>query len=166
MLKVTDDSGFLAVVVPATYCGFVDRDWEYEQLMNHFRNQMKRLSLLIWGTGLEGFWNVDVQFHRSSVRGFREVSGPIELVGGTLLVTNYENLTFVAAYEDESLPQSHEQDCLLSASDGVYCCRVIQMFDPTIAYSAEDDDPDFLIELTRPDSIPDVWTEIPWDVDN
>jgi len=55
MLEVTDDSGFLALVVPATYETFVDSDWTLEQLLTHFKAQMDLRSLLIWGTGLEGF---------------------------------------------------------------------------------------------------------------
>ena len=53
MLKVTDDSGFLAVVVPAAYHVFVHRDWQLDQLFHHFRQQMSQRSLLIWSTGSE-----------------------------------------------------------------------------------------------------------------
>ncbi len=72
--RVTDDSGFLAVVVPASYEGFVDRDWQLDQLFDHFRQQMLQRSLLIWGTGLEGRWRVDVRLRESSVQGYREIS--------------------------------------------------------------------------------------------
>src|SRR5688572_24403550 len=58
MLEVTDDSGSLGLVVPATYETFVARNWTFDQLMAHFRAQMARQSLLIWGTGLEGLWKV------------------------------------------------------------------------------------------------------------
>lgn len=90
LLDVTDDSGILAVVVPAAYEGFVNNDWRYDQLLDHFRAQMARRSLLIWGSGLEGRWQVDVRLRPSRVRGFQEVSGPIQIVGGGMLVTNYD----------------------------------------------------------------------------
>ena len=107
MLEVSDDFGFLAIVVPANYGTFVDRNWRFDQLIDHFRQQMAQRSLLIWGTGLEGFWKVYVRTEQSSVRGSREVSGPLRVIGGCVLVTNYESLTMVAAYDDERLPQSH-----------------------------------------------------------
>jgi hypothetical protein len=77
MLEVTDDSGFLALVVPAAYDTFVASDWTLDQIMTHFKTQMGRRSLLIWGTGLEGFWKVDVRLKKSKVKGFREASGPV-----------------------------------------------------------------------------------------
>src|SRR5688572_5144628 len=109
MIEVTDDSGFLAVVVPATYSTFVDSDWQLDQLFDHFRQQMAQQSLLIWGTGLEGFWRVEVRFQESSLQGFREVSGPLRVVGGAVLLTNYESLTMAAQFADVRLPQKHEQ---------------------------------------------------------
>jgi hypothetical protein len=90
MFKVTDDSGFLALVVPAAYPSFVAPDWTFDQIIAHFRAQMARRSLLIWGTGLEGYWNVDLVLKPANVSGFREISGPIHVVGGSLLLINYE----------------------------------------------------------------------------
>jgi hypothetical protein len=55
VLAVTDDSGFLAVVVPAAYEGFVDSDWQFAQLLGHFRTQrlfQMPLSPVIGGEGL------------------------------------------------------------------------------------------------------------------
>ena len=61
MLEVSDDSGFLAVVVPATYEGFVEPDWQLQQLFRHVAAQMGKRSLLMWGAGLEGVWRVEVR---------------------------------------------------------------------------------------------------------
>jgi hypothetical protein len=38
--KITDDSGFLAIVNPHKYNSFVDENWELPQLFNHFVNEM------------------------------------------------------------------------------------------------------------------------------
>jgi hypothetical protein len=38
--EVTDDSGFLALVDPQAYEGFVDEDWELEELIDRFRREM------------------------------------------------------------------------------------------------------------------------------
>src|SRR5262249_61806333 len=100
MLEVTDDSGFLALVVPAAYESFVASNWTFDQIMAHFQAQMARRTLLIWGTGLEGFWKVDLRLKKSKVKGFKEVSGPLQVVGGSLLLTNYESLTMAAQFND------------------------------------------------------------------
>jgi hypothetical protein len=127
---------------------------------------MAQRSLLIRGTGLEGFWKVDVRTEQSSVRGSREVSGPLRVIGGCVLVTNYESLTMVAAYDDERLPQSHEQDQVVRLPDGDYSCRIIQMFDPDQEDSAEEGGADFIVELTRAKVLPASWSEVPWFSEN
>jgi hypothetical protein len=162
MFEVTDDSGFLAVVVPATYQTFVDRNWKFDQLFDHFRQEMAQRSLLVWGTGLEGIWKVDVRVQQSSARGFRENSAPLSVVGGAVLVTNYESLTMVAQFEDERLPQKHEQDQLVTLPDGDYCCRIVQMFDPDQQESAEEGAPDFIVEFSYPKILPTTLSQVPW----
>ena len=162
MLEVTDDSGFLAVVVPASYEGFVDSDWQFAQLLGHFQAQMARQSLLIWGTGLEGLWRVDVQLRRPRVRGFREVVGPLRVVGGAVLVTNYESLTMAAQFADVRLPEPHQRALMVDVPDGEYACRVVQMFDPGEAESAGPGKPDFVLEFSRSSGSSAAWPEIPW----
>jgi len=162
MLRVTDDSGFLAVVVPSAYSTFVDSNWEFDQLFDHFRDQMKQRLLLIWGTGLEGFWNVDVRLEPTSVSGFRQVTGPIRVAGGAVLVTNYESLTMAAQFANVRLPEKHQKDLLIKLADGEYCCRIIQMFDPDKHESLKAGTPDFVIEFSREASTPAPWADVPW----
>jgi hypothetical protein len=123
---------------------------------------MARHALLIWGTGLEGCWRVDVRLSRSRVHGFREVSGPVRVTGGVLLVTNYESLTMAAQFEDVRLPERHQRDLLVGIPDGDYGCRVVQMFDPGKTESAGAGKPDFVLEFSRSAGIPAAWSEIPW----
>jgi hypothetical protein len=162
VFEVTDDSGFLAVVVPATYEGFVESNWQFSQLLAHFRTQMSRQSLLIWGTGLAGIWKVEVPLRASRRKGFREVSGPLQVTGGCVLLTNYESLTMAAQFEDVRLPEPHQKNLLLDVPDGEYRCRVIQMFDPSTARVIGSGKPDFVVEIARSGSLPAVWVEIPW----
>jgi hypothetical protein len=162
MLQVTDDSGFLALVVPAAYDTFVASDWTLDQILTHFKTQMGRRSLLIWGTGLEGSWKVDVRLKKSKVKGFREASGPVQVVGGSLLLTNYESLTMAAQFKDVTLPEKHQEDLLVSLPDGDYTCRIIQMFDPEQQESAGDDSPDFVIEIQKATGKVAAWESIPW----
>jgi hypothetical protein len=162
MFKVTDDSGFLALVVPATYETFVACDWTLDQILAHFRAQMARRSLLIWRTGLEGLWKVDVVLKKINVRGFRAVSGPIQVVGGSLLLTSYESLTMAAQFKDVTLPEKHQEVLLVSVPDGDYTCRIIQMFDPEQEESAGDDKPDFVVEVQEAARKVAEWESIPW----
>ena len=84
----------------------------------HFRHQMACRSILIWSTGLEGLWRVELHVGESEVRGFREVTGPIRVVGGSVLVTSYDSLTMAAQYSDVLLPQPDELDRRLQLPDG------------------------------------------------
>ncbi len=123
---------------------------------------MAKHSMLIWGTGLEGMWRVDLRIDGPNVRGFREVTGPLRVEGGFVLVTSYESLTMAAQFADVMLPETHERDQLVPISNGDYSCRVIQMFDPDASGSAEGESADFVILLsvsTRPGL---AWSDIPW----
>jgi len=162
MLEVTDDSGFLALVVPAAYDSFVASDWSHDQILAHFKTQMGRRSILIWGTGLEGCWKVDVQLKKSKVKGFREARGPLQIVGGSLLLTNYESLTMAAQFKDVTLPEKHEVDLVMSLADGDYTCRIIQMFDPEQEESVGNDKPDFVVEILKATGKVAAWENIPW----
>lgn len=162
MLEVTDDSGFLALVVPAAYETFVASNWTFDQIMGHFKGQMARRSLLIWGTGLEGFWKVDVVLEKSKAKGCREVSGPLQVVGGSLILTNYESLTMAAQFKGVTLPEKHQEDLLVSLPDGDYTCRIIQMFDPEEQESVGDGNPDFVVEVLKATGNASPWESIPW----
>ncbi|MGC3972008.1 MAG: hypothetical protein QM775_33105 [Pirellulales bacterium] len=163
MHQVTDDSGFLALVVPTTYPSFVDSDWTLDQIVAHFKTQMARRSLLIWGTGLEGRWNVEVVLTPTTAQGFREVTGPLHVVGGHVLLSSYDSLTMAAQFDDVVLPEKHEQHLLLPVPEGAYACRIIQMFDPDdFDYDDSSDTAHFIIELTKTSADVAPWTEIPW----
>jgi len=164
-MEVCDDSGFLAIVVPASYPSFVAGDWDFERLRSHFCGQMVRRSMLIWGTGLEGLWRVEVRVGGPPVRGFREVVGPVRVAGGSVLVTSYDGLTMAAQFADVSLPQDHERDQLIEVPDGDYACRVVQMFDPEATDSAGDGSPDFVIVLGESSVVVPAWSDIPWFTD-
>lgn len=78
--EVPDDSGFLALVDPDVYQGFVGSDWTYDSLFLYFRNAMMQQSLLLWGTGREDMWTIDVVTDGSQrPTGHRRVTGPIRV---------------------------------------------------------------------------------------
>lgn len=162
MFEVTDDSGFLALVVPATYGTFVSSDWTFDQLFAHFKTQMVRRSLLIWATGSARNWTVDIVLQPSKAKGFREITGPILVTGGSLLLTNYESLTMAAQYGDVTLPEKHQTHLLIPVPDGTYTCRIIQIRNPDDDDASGTDSPDFMIELHKSATPSDRWETIPW----
>jgi hypothetical protein len=161
VLEVPDDSGFLALVVPGLYQSFVAAHWEFGQLVEHFRQQMARRSLLIWSTGLEGTWRVDVRVGGADVLGFRAVTGPLRVEGGSVLLTSYDSLTMAAQFADVSLPEPHDVARLIALPDGHYRCRIVQQFDPETEETAPGE-ADFVISITEVTEGPPAWSEIPW----
>ena len=148
LFKITDDSGFLALVDPDAYDGFVGSDWTWDALQDHFVREAREQHLLAWSTGMEHVWRIDVLFQPVELTGFREVNGSIVASQGRLLLTNYESLTMAAQFADVTLPEAHERDQILSVSPGTYDCRIIQLSDP------ESDAPfgepvNFICTLTR-----------------
>jgi hypothetical protein len=109
VLNVIDDSGFLALVVPPTYQSFVAESCDFELLRSHFRRQMGRRSMLIWGTGLEGSWRVDLRVGGPVVQGFREVFGPLRVEGGSVLVTSEDLVSQDAARTRSRKPRQEEE---------------------------------------------------------
>ena len=135
-LKVTDDSGFLAIVNSDTYNSFVDEDWELSQLMNHFISEMNNHSILFWATGSENEWTVSFVGKASSKKSFREFTSTIQVTSGKLYLTNYEDLTMSAQFEDTKIPAKHNSDLIIKLENGLYNLTIRQLFDPD-DYEAE-----------------------------
>lgn len=161
LLQVSDDSGFLAIIDPDAYQGFVDENWELVQLRATMREQMAARTLLVWGTGSENTWKVDLRRGFGEVAGFRQTMGTIVSLRGRLLVTNYESLTMAAQYRDETLPQRHETDCVVTVDPGSYLCRITQLRNPDDLDDAETT-VDFIVELAASNQAEPAWTDIPW----
>ena len=122
---------------------------------------MRERHLLIWGTGMEHFWKIDVSFQPIVAAGYREIVGSVHASRGRLLLTNYESLTMAAQFPDVTLPQRHEREQLLSVSPGLYDCRIIQLSDPDS--DAPFEEPvSFIYEFTRTMSPREVWSVLPW----
>jgi hypothetical protein len=159
--KITDDSGFLAIIDPDAYRGFVSADWTLEAIQQQFIQEMRERHLLIWRTGLEHFWSVRVSFRPIRARGFREVTGSIAASQGRLLLTNYEGLTMAAQFPDVTLPEAHEREQVLSVPPGLYDCRIIQLSNPRT--NAPFREPvNFVYEFTQVTSPKAVWSKPPW----
>ncbi|GAB3986313.1 hypothetical protein V1634_06010 [Plantactinospora veratri] len=162
--EVTDDSGFLGLVDHHVYQGFVNKDWTYESLFGHFCAAMEQRSLLLWGTGRENDWTVEVIVGDLVEQpGFRRAAGPIRVTAGQLHLVNYESLTMAAQFDDVRLPEPHRQDLVFEVPTGIYRCEVNQLDDPDVDL---EDDPDrsrphFLLTLTAGRQA-EPWRTPPW----
>jgi len=161
--KITDDSGFLAIIDPDAYQGFVDAAWTWQTIQEHFRREMRARRLLVWGTGMEHLWTIDVSFLPTKATGFREVTGSIIASQGRLLLTNYESLTMAAQFPDITLPQAQERAQILLVSRSLYDCRIIQLSDPA-SHAPFEEPINFIYEFTRVTSSREVWSKLPWGV--
>ena len=124
---VTDGSGFLAIVDPDSYQGFVAEDWTYESLLDHFAQEMRRRSLLVWATSEHGgTWTVTTD---APSRTGRSVTGTIVSTGGRLCLTDYESLTMAAQFPDVTLPEPHMADLVFEVPAGTLACTVTRYHD-------------------------------------
>lgn len=124
---ITEDSGFLGIIDPDRYEGFVAEDWTLERLFEHFAAQMGRGTLLLWATSEHGgTWTVTTD---SAPPGARSVTGPIVSTRGRLCLVTYESLTMAAQFDDVTLPEPHMADLALDVQPGTYDCTVTQFDD-------------------------------------
>ncbi len=159
--EITDDSGFLAVIDPDAYAGFVQVDWTFQILQEHFKREMQKGHLLIWATGMEHVWRVAVSMGPTKTTGFREVIGSINCTKGRLLLTSYDSLTMAAQFADTRLPQNHEQDQVIQVSPALYSCRIIQLSDPHTSRPFNEKT-NFVYEITPTTTPREGWKDIPW----
>jgi len=168
VFDVVGDGNYLALVDTHRYVSFVGEDWSQNDrlLEPHFIAQMQKRALLIWGTGFETDWRVEVRFGFSQQKAFREILGTLEISEGEAFLLNDDSLTMAAPYQDRCLP---DNDCKLrriTVTPGAYDCRILQMVDPetyfrTTAADAEDRPPEFVIEITSAKHLQPAWSSVP-----
>ena len=135
---ITDNSGFLAILNADKYNSFVNGQWKYSQLLKHFVDEMNNNHLIIWATGLENEWTVNFSDKPTNKKAFREFSKTIEVTNERLFLTNYEDLTMAAQFEDEKIPAKQNADLYIQLDNGEYEITVRQLFDPKdYEYDAE-----------------------------
>jgi len=162
MVNLTDDSGFIALIEPEKYTSFVDEYWDTQQLFQHFQNQMEKGCILIWGTGGESIWNIEINFGFTNISGYRETIGSIKVESNSLCLINYESLTMAAQFADVKLPEEHMKDLLIELANGIYNIRIIQFYNPEEEIYIGRDDMDFLIEIEKTNKMQHQWSDIHW----
>ena len=131
-LKINDDDGFIGLLNAATYKSFVDDDWQFDQLMTHFVDQMNVGNIIIWQTNNSdgGNWLLSFQEQPSGISPFRQFDQFINVTVGELFLTNYSDLTMAAQFSDVSIPEAHNADLKIELENGWYKITVRQLFDP------------------------------------
>ena len=131
-LKITDDDGFIAFVNSANYQSFVGEDWQFDQLMTHFVDQMNVGNIIVWQTSNDGGgnWLLSFQERTSSMPAFRQFEHLINITSGQLFLSNYSDLTMAAQFSDISIPAAHNVNLKIELENGWYKVTVRQLFDP------------------------------------
>jgi hypothetical protein len=127
----------LAIVDAAAYPTFVSGQWELDDIRRHFVEQMRRGTMLAWGTGAPANWRLEVGGPRRVGGGYCEFTGRIRASKGVLHLVAYDELTMAAQFADERLPSPHGGRRSVRLPAGRYDCRVVQLFDPASADSEE-----------------------------
>lgn len=129
-LKISDDSGFIGLCNSDLYQSFVNEDWELNELIERFRDEMNSGHAAIWSTGTEKVITVELRDYKSQRKSHRDVQSNLRVTNGRLWLTNYEDLSMAAQFEDEKIPSNHHSDLEFPIKNGAYQVLIRQLFDP------------------------------------
>ncbi len=149
-----DEDGFIALVCPDSYTGFIDEDWTMGQLMDRFVEQMNLGRAFIAYPGPDA---ADEHFSlvsgRDGSRVVREAGGTVTVGEAGLVLSSYTQLTMAAQFEDEAAAGSNNS-LRLPCAPGTYRVALREL---------DGAGPAFELEL-RPDDAPEMvpHTAVPW----
>ena len=101
MAAEIDYDGFICLVCPASYDGFVGADWSVEQIQSKFVDQMNTGSLFVAypGPDLAG-QSLRISGVASEAPCLRETHGLLQVGEDGLWLTDYSELTMAAQFSD------------------------------------------------------------------
>src|SRR5690606_24887020 len=103
-----DDAGFVALVCPGAYAGYVGEDWTLEQVTGRFVEQMNARNLFIAYPGPDSAGEpLRVSNRPSRMAARREASGLLRVGDDGLWLTDYAQLTMAAQFKDEPPAAGH-----------------------------------------------------------
>ncbi|NKS56246.1 hypothetical protein GS504_01280 [Rhodococcus hoagii] len=149
-----DEDGFVCLVAAGAYDGFVGTDWELDELLKRFAEQMSRGALFVAYAGPDAAdGELRIVAEASSQRATRETAGVIDAADDVWL-TDYAQLTMAAQFDDER-PQSDDPESRLPVPAGRY--RIL------LREIASNDDPVFEL-VVSPASVDDAVAHaaVPW----
>ena len=149
-----DEDGFLALVSPAHYSGFVGEDWTLAQLLDRFVEQMNLGNAFIAYPGDDAA-DAPFQLVNRHVAGrvVREASGTLRVGDAGLWLTSYTQLTMAAQFQDEDAADP-QNSLRLPCAPGVHRVSLRELADA---------DSSFELELQPADNaVPVQHKSVPW----
>ncbi|MEU8895766.1 hypothetical protein [Nocardia sp. NPDC048505] len=159
--EMADDSGFLGLVDPHAYRAFVGEDWTLAALFERIESEMRQRRILLWGTGGEEQWRIDITDSPIDPRlpVIRGVTGPITVSGGELIAVSLDTLTMAAQFADSAVDDDKDvYGSRIELPNGDYVCTVSQLTDSEADRTHTG--PDFHLQLLA--GRIDPWSEVPW----
>lgn len=96
-----DDDGFVCLVAPDTYAGFVDADWTLDKLLARFVEQMNQGTLFVAFPGPDhALERLTFGANLPSQQVQREASNVVQVGPEGLWLTDYTGLTMAAQFAD------------------------------------------------------------------
>lgn len=97
-----DEDGFVALVCPNAYVGYVDEDWTLQQVAARFVEQMNAHVLFVAHPGPDSACEpLRISNRPSPIAAWRETSGFLLVEDDGLWLTDYTQLTMAAQFNDE-----------------------------------------------------------------
>ncbi|GGG88594.1 hypothetical protein [Paenibacillus radicis (ex Gao et al. 2016)] len=146
------DTNFIALVNADQYESFVDEDWQFDALLQHFSDEMQLGRLLVFQMteeGIEHSWTIEVRFGASldGKECFRRVEGYIEVTANTLYIADYDGLTMAAQFRDETIPDASSASRVIELNNGFYQVEVLQFYNADQNEYVGEDQIDMVINL-------------------
>lgn len=119
-----DDDGFLVLVDPTAYAGFVDEEWTMDTLQAHVVDQggRGRITGAYLGPFLQGL-PAEVRSDRSVRPSTREAVAGVEVQGDGLYVVDYTALTMAAQFSGRDVVQDRRTSDRVLLPAGWYRVR-------------------------------------------
>ncbi len=128
--EIYDDSGFLGIVNNSLYEGYVNEDWELEELFEKIRTQINLGNCVVWSTGYPNLMKLEIRDTSSLKKSFRDSYLNIKVTNDEVWLVNYTDLTMSAQFKDETIPSDENSDLRINLANGYYKVIIRQMFNP------------------------------------
>ncbi|MEH7814267.1 hypothetical protein [Bacillus toyonensis] len=127
------DTNFIGVANTNKYESFVDEDWELDNLLQHFGDEMKQGHILVFQMteeGIEHSWRVEVRKGTEEIthKCFRKAVGHIEVTENQLYLVDYDCLTMAAQFQNHKVPDQNCSKYKIEIENGFYEVEVVQYY--------------------------------------
>ena len=148
------DTNFIGLVNCELYNSFLDEDWEFEQLLDHFVLEMNQNHILVFqmtNKGFEHSWNIEIKFGKQKLVKdyFRKFEGYIKVTNNELYLVDYDCLTMAAQFKDEYIPDKNCSRFKVKLENGTYRVNIYQFYNVDIDEYFGSDDIDILFEFIK-----------------